>query len=152
MNITYIRIKDFQISIIWWPKFSVLSNVTPISLVYLDERITDLSSTTGGNCKVGLNWDPIISSSLLQPFNFNYETTCRKKCQITGLDARNHRPTVSGRVGRNLNPPVICVKMIFHSLLTYYVIHAAEKHTTKTGAVPEEIPVEHQKRPSKKRN
>ena len=47
-----------------------MSNVTPKFLAYSDGRITDPSSrATGG--KVGLNWDPIISSSVLLPFNFN---------------------------------------------------------------------------------
>ena len=49
-----------------------MSNVTPKFLAYSDGRITDPSSrATGGNRKVGLNWDPIISSSVLLPFNFN---------------------------------------------------------------------------------
>ena len=29
------------------------------------------SRTTGGNCRVGLNWDPMMKSSVLSPFNFN---------------------------------------------------------------------------------
>ena len=49
-----------------------MSNATPKFLAYSDGRITDPSSrATGGNRKVGLNWDPIISSSVLLPFNFN---------------------------------------------------------------------------------
>ena len=36
------------------------------------ERITEPSSSaTGGNCKEGLNWDPMINSSVLPTFNFN---------------------------------------------------------------------------------
>ena len=49
-----------------------MSHVTPMLLAYLGGRIMDTSlSITGGNCRVGLNWDPMINSSVLSQFNFN---------------------------------------------------------------------------------
>ena len=28
-------------------------------------------STIGGDCRLGLNWDPMMNGSVLSPFNFN---------------------------------------------------------------------------------
>ena len=73
INITKIKAKfeDLLISVIRRSKLNTLSNVTPMSLAYLDRRIMDTSlSATGGNCRVGLNWDLLIKSSVLSPVNF----------------------------------------------------------------------------------
>ena len=48
--------------------------MTLMFLAYLEGIITEpSSSTTGGNCKVGLNRDPMIKSSVLLPFNLNLQ-------------------------------------------------------------------------------
>ena len=97
-----------------------MSNVTPKFLVYSDGRITDPSSrATGGNRKVGLNWDPIISSSVLLPFNFNLfyeiqeEISSKQALMRETTDKQQERRIERKRT----NLRVICVKMKLHSIL-----------------------------------
>lgn len=97
-----------------------MSNVTPKFLAYLDGRITDPSSrATGGNRKVGLNWDPIISSSVLLPFNFNLfyeiqeEISSKQALMRETTDKQQERRIERKRT----NLRVICVKMKLHSIL-----------------------------------
>ena len=97
-----------------------MSNVTPKFLAYSDGRITDPSSrATGVNRKVGLNWDPIISSSVLLPFNFNLfyeiqeEISSKQALMRETTDKQQER-----RIERKItNLRVICVKMKLHSIL-----------------------------------
>ena len=97
-----------------------MSNVTPKFLAYADGRITDPSSrATGGNRKVGLNWDPIISSSVLLPFNFNLfyeiqeEISSKQALMRETTDKQQER-----RIERKItNLRVLCVKMKLHSIL-----------------------------------
>ena len=97
-----------------------MSNVTPKFPAYSDGRITDPSSrATGGNRKVGLNWDPIISSSFLLPFNFNLfyeiqeEISSKQALMRETTDKQQER-----RIERKItNLRVICVKMKLHSIL-----------------------------------
>ena len=97
-----------------------MSNVTPKFLAYADGRITDPSSrATGGNRKVGLNWDPIISSSVLLPFNFNLfyeiqeEISSKQAIMQETTEKQQER-----RIERKItNLRVICVKMKLHSML-----------------------------------
>ena len=97
-----------------------MSKVTPKFLAYSDGRITDPSSrATGGNRKVGLNWDPIISSSVLLPFNFNLfyeiqeEISSKQALMRETTDKQQER-----RIERKItNLRVICVKMKLHSIL-----------------------------------
>ena len=97
-----------------------MSNVTPKFLAYSDGRITDPSSrATGGNRKVGLNWHPIISSSVLLPFNFNLfyeiqeEISSKQALMRETTDKQQER-----RIERKItNLRVICVKMKLHSIL-----------------------------------
>ena len=97
-----------------------MSNVTPKFLAYADGRITDPSSrATGGNRKVGLNWDPIISSSVLLPFNFNLfyeiqeEISSKQALMQETTDKQQERRIERKRT----NLRVICVKMKLHSIL-----------------------------------
>lgn len=97
-----------------------MSNVTPKFLAYADGRITDPSSrATGGNRKVGLNWDPIISSSVLLPFNFNLFYEIQE--EISSKQALMRETTEKQqerRIERKItNLRVICVKMKLHSIL-----------------------------------
>ena len=97
-----------------------MSNVTPKFLAYADGRITDPSSrATGGNRKVGLNWDPIISSSVLLPFNFNLFYEIQE--EISSKQALMRETTEKQqerRIERKItNLRVICVKMKLHSML-----------------------------------
>ena len=64
-------LSEFMVSVIRCSKLSTMSNVTPMFLAHLDGRIMDTSlSATGGNCRVGLNWDLMNKSTVLLAFNF----------------------------------------------------------------------------------
>ena len=77
-----------QISVIWRSKFSTLSNVTPMFLVYLDGRNTEPSlSPTGGNCRVGLNI--IVIAYILHciiSFSVQVEKREQAKNDLKGLE------------------------------------------------------------------
>ena len=62
-------------------------------LAYLDGRITEPSlCATGGNCRVGLNWDPMIKNSVISPFNFNLFNDIQE--EISDKQARMRETTV----------------------------------------------------------
>ena len=59
-------------------------------LAYLDGIITEpSSSTTGGNYKVGLNWDLMIKNSVLSQFNLNLQERNSKGAVNTKIHDEN---------------------------------------------------------------
>ena len=111
-----------------------MSNVTPMFLAHLDGRIMDTSlSATGGNCRVGLNWDLMNKSSVLSPFNF-YVSDGIQRYPINRFECVSPPRTESKKKNQlHINETPFHVDVL--------LCHPAERYITDKGAVPKQIPV-----------
>ena len=84
----------------WFSNTSNMALKVQFFLAYLDGRIKEPSfSTTGGDCRLGLNWDPMMNGSVLSPFNFNLFNDIQEELPINRLECE--RPLRTNSMTKN---------------------------------------------------